>query len=318
MSRSFSRRRAWAVSGALACLAGCGGSPPRKDIDLGPQALLPWQAVRGIEHYGREDLGLALAGDAEICLPFGAVGAHVVRLAHEGREADLCALECGSPEEAFGAFAALRAAKGIGRSVPAGAAATLHDGVIRAWKGRYVVTVRNVAGMGDDDLIRAAGTALAPLTEPSRLPPLVRALPRRNLMAGSELAFVYRRTLALAWDSGGEDILRLGDHGVDAPAAEGALAQYMFDRCDGSLCVIAYKDRDRASAVEKDFVERMRKGAALYRRTERFHEMQREDGATALACRRGAYLVLVPPTRVPAAMKAVAGELLRALPEDRG
>jgi len=28
--------------------------------------------------------------------------------------------------------------------------------------------------------------------------------------------------------------------------------------------------------------------------------------------------VLVPPTRAPAAMKTVAGELLRALPADRG
>ena len=318
MNQWISRRGTWAVLSGLVCLAGCQDSPPRRDIDFGPQALRPWRAVRGVEHYGRGEIGLVLAGDAEICQPFGVVGAQVARLAEEGREVELCALECGSPEEAFGAFAALRAAKGIGRNVAAGAAAALRDGVLRAWKGRYVVIVTNVAGMADDDLVRAAGAVLAPLAEPSRLPPLVQALPRRNLMAGSELAFADRRTLALAWDSGGEDLLRLGDWGVDAPAAEGALAQYVFDRCDGTLCVIAYKDRDRAAAVEKDYVERLRKDATLYRHTERFHEMQRKDGATALASRRGAYLVLVPPTRAPAAMKTVAGELLRALPADRG
>ncbi len=315
MSRSFSWRRVWA--GALAFLAGCGGSPPRKDLDLGPQALHPWEAVRGVERYGRGDLGLMLAGEAEICLPFGVVGAHVVRLAHAGKEADLCALECDSPEEAFGAFAALRAGKGIGRNVEAGAAAVLHGDEIRAWKGRHVAIVKNVTGMESEDLIRAAGAVLAPLTEPSSMPRLVQALPRRNMMAGSELAFVYRRTIEMVWRTDGEDALKLGDYGSDAPAAEGAWAQYMFDRCDGSLCVIVYKDRERASAVEKEFVERMRKGSELYRRTERFHEMRRKDDTTALACRRGACLVLVPPTRVPVAMKAVAGELMLALPGDR-
>ena len=81
MNQWISRRGTWAVLSGLVCLAGCQDSPPRRDIDFGPQALRPWRAVRGVEHYGRGEIGLVLAGDAEICLPFGVVGAQVARLA---------------------------------------------------------------------------------------------------------------------------------------------------------------------------------------------------------------------------------------------
>ncbi len=302
----------WAAGGVLACLVGCGGVPER-DLQLGARPIEGWRFARNVERYEGDDLGLVLAGDAKEYASLGVERAFLGRLARGDAEVEVCALECRSSAAAFGAFTVLRARAGTGTQVAAGAAAVLGNDAVRAWKGRYVLIVKNAQNLEGDALALLADTLLAPIEEPSVKPLLARALPEEGLVAGSEVVFRSRRTLALAWRMDDIDMFELGEPGGGVPVAEGVYAQYMFDRVDASLFVARYGDAALAAAVEKAIVERMRKGAEIYRNTEQFHEVKRPDGGTTLARRRGALLIVVPSTRAPTAAKRVVGELLTGL-----
>jgi hypothetical protein len=305
-------RRSCLLGAALACLVGCGGVP-QKDLKLGMRPIELWQFTRSVERYERKDLGLVLAGEAACCMPFGVRQAFVVRLAKDAMEAEVWALECDSSPEAYGVFAALRANAGVGTDVQAGAAAQLRENTVRAWKGRYVLMVKGLQNLEGEQLVGLADLILQPIEDASVMPPLVRALPERNLVAGSQLLFRYRSTLDLVWRFEDRDPLRLGTPADGPPVAEGVYALYMFDRWDVNLMVVAYKDAARAAEVEKDLVARVRKGTESYRFTGRFHEAKRPDETTALITRRGGLLMFVPSTKTSAAAKGVVNEMLLGL-----
>jgi hypothetical protein len=307
------RTRAIRLIAAL-WFAGCSQREPAFDelasgppVSLASLATAPWTPLGPPEVYGRKDLDLAIGKSAEHCLPYRFEEAQVSTMKWEEATAEVMLCRCRSTEQAFGLFTARRAEARVGRALDdVGALASSDGETVRAWKGRYDLIVRSTgaAAAREEHLIGLARTLCDQIIEESRKPKLVRALPVDNLVPGSEVYFKFNPTLRLVWQFRDPDFLKLGDAVDGAPVAEGVYAQYLFAVNDANIFILRYRDPELAARVADRFIlELYRPGSRTYRDRGSLKEAEQPNGAWAIACRRGPFAILIPPTKADAEIK---------------
>ncbi len=292
-------------------LAGCSSAPSglplrAPDLNLGELDISPWQASTPMARYGPEDLELVVGEAALHCTPYDIEEAQVLKAVWHNVEAELILYRCRSSQEAFGLYTALQARAGVGHAVAVGAAATAQKDGVRAWNGRYCLTVTSSGTVpaGERDLIPLARSVIDTVKELSRKPALVRALPVDNLLPGTELYFRTAETLDLVWQfRHAPDLLRLEAGADGQPAASGVYAQYMFTT-EANVFPLFYRDPDVAEQVVNRFVEEIyRPKARTFQDFRSLKELEVGADTWALAYHNARLIVLVPPTKAHAEVK---------------
>jgi len=272
-----------------------------------------WTAQGDVNKVIGQKLYDLIDGFADIHMGFAFQESEHLTLSKGKARVEVSVFRTDTPANAFGLYSCLR--DRTGELLAIGDGASIAYGTAVAWRGPYVVEVKDTseAPAPAEEIVALTRALVARIEAHGEPPDLVRAFPREGLVEKGLVYFRHRHPLDQIYYMGTENVLGLGVDAMAASSVEAVYADYELPKGPQGVLALRYVKPEEAAKALAAYTASVKEEMTSVKAEAPWTTLTARNAKTTLAFQKDRILILAFESSQPAETKAVIEKIAKAL-----